>query len=301
MPPEEETPPPSLVEPTDQKRIPHLVTLNGPEVGAAFRLSQPRTLIGAGSQADVQLTHATVSRRHAVLTLKDDGTIWIDDGGSRNGTFLGVERVREPTLVPDGANIGLGTFIVLRFTYSPVASEALRRFAQARARLKTRNYLLDILACEYAYSRRHGTHLTVVFIRADAVATVGEAGDVVREEAMGILGTEIDSVIRIEDFLAVSGRDEFAVLVRGTGDDAFQMAERVRARIESKARVRGSAFAFHTVTAVVVPFWTLGARLVSPASQQPAAEDILSAARNLAGPALNARTNAVVRLQPVVK
>jgi hypothetical protein len=56
MPSDEETPPPTLVEQTDEKRIPHLVTLNGPEVGAAFRLSQPRTLIGASSQADVQLT-----------------------------------------------------------------------------------------------------------------------------------------------------------------------------------------------------------------------------------------------------
>src|SRR6185312_1199505 len=204
------------------------------------------------------------------------GTVWLEDAGSRNGTFLGVERVHEPTLVPDGANIGLGAFIVLRFTHSPVASEALRRFAQVRARLKTRNYLLDILACEYAYSRRHGTHLTLVFIRADAVATVGAAGDVVREEVMGVLGNEIDTVIRTEDFLAVAGRDEFAVLVRGTGDDAFQMAERVRARIESKARVRGSAFAFHTVTAVVVPFWAMAARLASRTSQQPGAEDILS-------------------------
>src|SRR6185312_4148356 len=124
MTPEEKTPP-ALVEPPDTQRIPHLVALNGPEVGAAFRLSQPRTIVGAGSDADIQLTHATVSRRHATLTLGDDGTVWIEDAGSRNGTYLGLERVQEPTLVLDGSNIGLGAFVVLRFTYSPVASEAL--------------------------------------------------------------------------------------------------------------------------------------------------------------------------------
>jgi GGDEF domain-containing protein len=300
MSPEEKTPP-ALVESTDQQRIPHLVALNGPEVGAAFRLSQPRTVLGAGSAVDIQLTHATVSRRHAVLALKDDGTVWIEDAGSRNGTYVGLERVQEPAIVPDGSNIGLGAFIVLRFTYSPVASEALRRFAGARARLKTRNYLLDLLTCEYAYAHRHGTALSIVFVRADAIATVGPTGDVLREEAMGMLGTEIDSVIRTEDFLAVAGRDEFAVLVRGTGDDAYQMAERVRARIESKARVRGSTFAFHTVTAVVVPFWTLASRIARGAtSRPPAAEDILSAARKAADPTFESRTNAVVRVQALV-
>lgn len=300
MPPEENTPPPAVIESSDDRRIPHLVALNGPEVGAAFRLSQPRTIIGASGDADIQLTHATVSRRHAVLTLKDDGTVWIEDEGSRNGTYLGIDRVHEPMPVPDGVNIGLGAFVVLRFTYSPIASEALRRFAQARTRLKTRNYLLDILGSEYAYSRRHGTHLTLVFIRADAVTTIGSTGDVMREEAMGLLGTEIDSVIRAEDFLAVSARDEFAILVRGTGDDAYQMAERIRSQIESKARVRGSAFVFHTVTAVVVPFWPLAARLASPNTHRPEPEDILSVARSLAGPPFEARTNAVVRVQPLV-
>jgi diguanylate cyclase (GGDEF)-like protein len=285
----------------DEPRVPHLVALNGPEVGGVFRLTAPESIVGASSAADIRLTHPTISRRHAVVRLRDDGTVWIDDLGSTNGTFIGIDRVHEATVVPDGSNVGFGTFALVRLTYSPVASAALGRLANTRARMNTRNFLLDLLRAEHAYARRHGTPLAVVFIRADALSSVGPAGSVIRDDAMGIVGTEIDSAIRTEDFLARSGPDEFVILARGSADDALNLAERLRARIESRAAAPGSTLAFHTITAVVMPIRAVGLRMASGTGGGPVtAEDILSTARALAGPTFQGQTNAVLCLQPLV-
>lgn len=49
-----------------------------------------RTLrIGRGRDSDVVLTHSSVSRSHAELTLHNDGALEIRDLGSTGGTFLG--------------------------------------------------------------------------------------------------------------------------------------------------------------------------------------------------------------------
>ena len=299
MTPEEEKPT-ALTDDADDQRAPYIIALNGPEVGAVFRVAQLETIVGAGSSADIRLTHPTVSRRHARLTLKRDGTVWIEDVGSTNGTFLGIDSVRKPTVVPDGANVGVGTFVVVRLSYLPLGSAAPSQFAHTRARLNSRSYLLGLLSKEHAYARRHGTPLTLVLVRADAVSSVSLARAVVCDEAMGVLGTEIDAAIRTEDFLAVSCRDEFAILVRCSGDDAHRMAERVRAQVESTACVRGSAFAFHTVTAVVVPLWTLPARLTPKMGPRPTADDLLSTARKVAELTFASHTNAVVSVPALV-
>ncbi len=44
--------------------------------------------IGREASCDLVLEHSTVSRQHARLELVDDGTVWVTDTDSRNGTFL---------------------------------------------------------------------------------------------------------------------------------------------------------------------------------------------------------------------
>ena len=299
MPPEDKTPSATADVPDDEPRIPHLVVLNGPEVGSVFVLAKAESIAGTASTADIRLSQETVSRRHARLTVRD-GQVVVEDLGSTNGTYVGIERVKAPTVVPEGANIGLGLFALLRLTYSPAASGVLSRLAgQRRAKLSTRSYLLDLLRSEHAYARRHGSPLTIVFVRADAVSSVEpDAGAAIRDEAMGVVGTEIDAAIRTEDFLARSADDEFVILVRSGADAAATLAERVRSRIESRAALPGSALAFHTITAVVLPLRALSLQIASGAAPRPVTpEDILSTARALAGPAMHVSSNTVIRLQ----
>lgn len=93
-----------------------LVMLRGPEPGRVWDLAPNETRIGKGSENDVILADATVSRSHFVI--EREGAVYtLRDLGSTNGTWLEETRVREGFLQP-GARIRVGE-VVLRFV--PVA------------------------------------------------------------------------------------------------------------------------------------------------------------------------------------
>jgi two-component system, cell cycle response regulator len=301
--PEDKTPSIATAESPDEPRIPHLVVLSGPDVGSVHRLRDSESIIGREKAADVCLSQDCVSRRHARVTI-EDGQVFIEDLNSTNGTFVGIVRVKGRTLVPDGADIGLGIFTLLRLTYSTVTTRALSRLPSnadalaSGAKVNTRSFLLDVLQSEHAHARRHQTPLTIVFVRADAVSSLVRPAAVLVDEVMGIVGTEIDAAIRTEDFLARSDRDYFVILLRSDGDAAERVAERVRSRIAARTALPGSTLAFHTITAVVLPLKATSISIASTTQRAvTTADGILSAARALAGPPMYVTSNAVVRLR----
>jgi len=73
------------------------VILVGPSLEE--QLSEPGSYVpGRASQAQIRLDCTSVSRRHAVLVIRDDAqSAWIEDPGSSNGTSVNgaaVERSR---------------------------------------------------------------------------------------------------------------------------------------------------------------------------------------------------------------
>ena len=71
------------------------------EAGAAFPIEGEVTL-GRGGGCNVPLAFDTfVSQVHA-RAFERDGTLWVEDLGSRNGTFVNGEQVHEPTRVAQG-------------------------------------------------------------------------------------------------------------------------------------------------------------------------------------------------------
>ena len=55
-------------------------------------------VIGRGANCQIKFNHDDVSSRHAVLSRRADGTIYIEDCNSRNGTFVNGERVISKSL-----------------------------------------------------------------------------------------------------------------------------------------------------------------------------------------------------------
>lgn len=84
-----------------------------------------RVTIGRSVASDVALSwDGEVSRVHASLERIGDEWTLVDDGRSRNGSFIDGERVRGRQRLRDGNNIELGrTVLVFR---SPTGSESLR-------------------------------------------------------------------------------------------------------------------------------------------------------------------------------
>ena len=81
------------------------------EAGAAFSIDGEATL-GRGGGCTVPLAFDTfVSQVHA-RAIDRDGTLWIEDLGSRNGTFVDGEPVHEPTRVAKGARLQVGETVL---------------------------------------------------------------------------------------------------------------------------------------------------------------------------------------------
>ncbi len=84
-----------------------LVATDPAEGTREFALSNSDVAVGSDRANDIMLTGAGISRRHAVLRLRD-GRYFLDDLDSTNGSFINGSRVRGPTALDDGDRVRFG-------------------------------------------------------------------------------------------------------------------------------------------------------------------------------------------------
>jgi pSer/pThr/pTyr-binding forkhead associated (FHA) protein len=80
---------------------------DGSQDGMELVITEPVTRIGRGLQADLILENPTVSRRHAIVVLRD-GQAFLHDDNSLNGTWCNDERVGDGVVLHDGDVIRVG-------------------------------------------------------------------------------------------------------------------------------------------------------------------------------------------------
>ena len=80
---------------------------DGSQDGMELVITEPVTRIGRGLQADLILENPTVSRRHALVVLRD-GDTFLHDDNSLNGTWCNDERVVDGVALHDGDVIRVG-------------------------------------------------------------------------------------------------------------------------------------------------------------------------------------------------
>ena len=85
-----------------------VVRSGGGRVGETFHPEGERTTIGRSPDCEIFLDDVTVSRKHAVLTRRDNG-FFIEDLGSLNGTFLNRHRIESGQL-NDGDELQIGKY-----------------------------------------------------------------------------------------------------------------------------------------------------------------------------------------------
>lgn len=100
-------------------RFPHLVIVEGFNAGRTYRLVSGTTSIGRDPRCDVVLAYSTVSWHHASIAKRGDRIV-LRDLGSRNGTFVGLDRVTRRELAP-GDLIRFGDRVVLRLVFVEAA------------------------------------------------------------------------------------------------------------------------------------------------------------------------------------
>ena len=91
-----------------------LAFLSGPQASMVHVIDQTQTVIGR-EEGDVITQDPETSRRHAVLEIHLDGTAWLSDQQSTNGTMVNGERITGPVqlLSQQEFTCGNSTFMLL--------------------------------------------------------------------------------------------------------------------------------------------------------------------------------------------
>ena len=91
-----------------------LLVKRGPNAGSTFLLEKDATSVGRNTESDVFLDDVTVSRIHASIERRDDGSFFVRDAGSLNGTYVNSEQVDE-TKLASGDEVQIGKFKLVFF------------------------------------------------------------------------------------------------------------------------------------------------------------------------------------------
>ena len=93
-----------------------------------FAWHRSASSIGRSAENTFQLHDATVSRRHAVISIDTAGKAWIMDLGSTNGTFVDGEGVllQTPIRIKDGSRIQLGSSTLLKYLKLDPLAQAIQ-------------------------------------------------------------------------------------------------------------------------------------------------------------------------------
>jgi len=88
-------------------------------------LAQGENVLGRSEDAAVWIDAASVSRRHARILVEGD-RVFLEDLGSKNGTFLRGERISRRSPLSDGDNICLGSeWIAIRILRGAVSTKTV--------------------------------------------------------------------------------------------------------------------------------------------------------------------------------
>jgi diguanylate cyclase (GGDEF)-like protein len=222
----------------------YLIVVVGGVPGAMIRLAAEETRIGRSSDNPVRVSDLSVSRLHASIDLRKDGTAWLTDLDSTNGTFLNRRRLipQVPTLLEDGDRLQFGSAYVVKFvSLDPCDEQFQRELFERSVRdpltgLYNRAYFLEQLGATAEAGAARGLGLAVLMLDVDHFKRVNDtyghdSGDAVLREVAQVLR----ECTRSEDLVARYGGEEFILaLTVAAPDQATERAERIRAEIAAR-------------------------------------------------------------------
>jgi diguanylate cyclase (GGDEF)-like protein len=246
----------------DRDLRPALVFLSGDLIAVPIPLEREIVVLGREIGADVRVNDPKVSRRHATIESSVDKSTGeksyvLKDLGSRVGTMLNGERVREEAL-QHGDKITIGEHI-LRFD---LLDEIDREYHQQIHRLISHDDLTGLLSGRSFFSelRRESERaklenrpFCVLMMDIDHFKNVNDTfGHLTGSKTLEEIGGSIIACLRSGDAAARFGGEEFAAfLLDAEIGQAMVAAERIRKEIEERefsVLRQGNAEGSHHVT-----------------------------------------------------
>ena len=223
----------------------YLIVLSGADVGHMYQLDEQEVVLGRANDASLRIHDAGISRKHARLRRGEGSTIYIEDLGSANGTYLNGQRVAHSHPLSDGDKITLGSTTILKFTYHDQLDESFQR-SMFEAALRdsltgafNKKYFSDQLLKEFSYAKRHHTPLGLILFDVDHFKRVNDTyGHLAGDHVLVELSRLTQASVRSEDIFARYGGEEFAVICRGESmQSAASLGDRIRRRVEQTSFV----------------------------------------------------------------
>ncbi len=219
---------------------PHLVVLYPRQYFRQIPLSQGKTVIGRGNEADVRLEDEMISRRHCELSW-DGKRVSIRDLDSTNGTFVdGTLLSGRPKAIDSENRLQIGK-MVLKIDFKDPSEEAFDRelFEAATTdpltRVPNRRSFVERALGELACARRKNLYAHAIMCDVDHFKKVNDtwghqAGDMILRSIAQIFSRNK----RESDLFARYGGEEFVfLLTEMSRADAMKSAERLRKAVES--------------------------------------------------------------------
>ncbi|MEI8255350.1 MAG: GGDEF domain-containing protein, partial [Deltaproteobacteria bacterium] len=196
--------------------------------------------IGRGSDNTLVLESDSVSRRHARFDHRD-GSWWVTDLGSTNGTYVNDEQVAEHHL-QRGDHVKIGDTIFKYLAGSDVEAayhEEIYRMTIVDGLTQAHNkrFLLEQMDKEMSRARRYSRPLVLIMMDLDHFKRINDtsghlAGDYVLREVASLVRARI----RRDEIFARYGGEEFSILLPETDlPGAVRLADEIRAMIASHA------------------------------------------------------------------
>nr|HID13226.1 FHA domain-containing protein [Anaerolineae bacterium] len=203
--------------------MPMLIVYEGELEGQRWVIDQDQVTIGRGSDCDIMLPERQVSRHHARIE-RDDGDYLLRDLGSKNGTYVNGQEVRDkPYYLKDGDEIQIALCVKMGFVGAdatlPLELTGPRRglrIDRAARRVFVGGHELTppLSLAQYRLLELLLDHEGQVVSR-DAIVTAVWP----EEEALGISEQAIDALVRrLRDRISAIDPDHtYIVTVRGHG------------------------------------------------------------------------------------
>lgn len=99
-----------------------LIVASGKSAGRAIAIKRNKLLIGRAEECDVRPLSEEVSRRHCAVIV-GPADAWVEDLGSRNGTFVNGTRIEARTKLADGDLIRVGSLELRVSQQEPAAAK----------------------------------------------------------------------------------------------------------------------------------------------------------------------------------
>lgn len=223
--------------PTKKKSYPCFIILQGADLIGQIYKAKNNSIIGRGANVYITINDSAVSRDHAKISTLGSRRVFVEDLGSKNGTYVNTSKI-EKTELFDGDKVRIGNTI-LKFDILDEVEMSFqdKLFASSieddLTRIYNKKFFFESLAKDFSYAKRHKIHLSIITFDIDDFKKVNDNyGHVEGDFILRSLGKLIKPLIRTEDIFARIGGEEFAIILKNVGKDkAFLFAERIRTLI----------------------------------------------------------------------